>query len=138
MSLIDVRAQQNERSDLPAAAANAMARLPDLPEETAKKMREGFQRVLATRAQILVQLGALQSKLATTQGEAEPALRGLIEATSNLNQLLNSRLLWTPSHTPADADWLAGLRGDSTHLFVASRWQRAIGGAGQYRKSAAV
>ena len=129
MSLIDVREQQNALSDLPAAAANAMARLPDLPEDTAKKMREGFQRVLATRAQILVQLGALQGKLATTQGEAEPTLRGLIEATSKLNQLLNSRLLWTPSHTPADADWLAGLRGDSANLFVASRWQRAIGGA---------
>ena len=129
MSLIDVREEQNALSDLPAAASNAMARLPDLPEDTAQKMREGFQRVLGTRAQILVQLGAMQSKLAATQGEAEPALRGLIDATAKLNQLLDSRLLWTPSHTPADADWLAGLRGDSANLFVASRWQRALAGA---------
>ena len=59
-------------------------------EDTLKKLRDGFQRVLGTRAQILVQLGAVQSKLAATQGEAEPALRGLIATTARLNQLLDA------------------------------------------------
>jgi potassium efflux system protein len=129
ISLIDVREQQNALGDFGAATDRAMSQLPDLPEDAAKKLRDGFQRVLGTRAQILVQLGALQSKLAATQGEAEPALRELIATTAKLNQLLDSRLLWTPSHTPADAQWLTGLRADSASLFVASRWQRALFGA---------
>jgi len=129
ISLIDVREQQSALADLGAASDRAMSQLPDLPEDTVKKLRDGFQRVLGTRAQILVQLGALQSKLAATQGEAEPALRNLIATTARLNQLLDSRLLWTPSHAPADAQWLTGLRADSASLFVASRWQRALSGA---------
>jgi potassium efflux system protein len=129
ISLIDVREQQSALSDLSAATSNAMSRLPDLSEDVAKRMRDGFFRVLGTRAQILVQLGALQSKLAATQGEAEPELRNLVDATTKLNQLLDSRLLWTPSHAPAGADWITGLRGDSASLFVASRWLRAFAGA---------
>jgi len=129
MSLIDVREQQNALTDLGAATANAVARLPDLPADAATKLRDGFYRVLGTRAQVLVQLGALQSKLAGTQGEAEPELRGLVDATAKLNQLLDSRLLWTPSHAPADTSWLAGFGDDSTSLFVASRWQRALDAA---------
>jgi len=129
ISLIDVREQQNALGDLGAAIDRAMSQLPNLPEDAVKKLRDGFLRVLGTRAQILVQLGALQSKLATTQGEAEPALRSLIATTARLNQLLDSRLLWTPSHAPADAQWLTGLRADSASLFVASRWQRALSGA---------
>jgi potassium efflux system protein len=129
LSLIDVREQQNALSDLGTATTNILSRLPDLPEETTKKLRDGFYRVLGTRAQILVQLGAVQSKFATAQGEAEPELRSLIDATAKLNQLLDSRLLWTPSHAPADADWIVGLRGDSASLFVASRWLRAFASA---------
>jgi len=129
ISLIDVREQQNALSDLGAATDSAMSHLPDLPDDTAKKLRDGFQRVLGTRAQVLLQLGALQSKLAATQGEAEPALHNLIQTTAKLNQLLDSRLLWTPSHAPVDAEWLTTLRGDSAGLFVASRWERAFSGA---------
>jgi potassium efflux system protein len=92
-------------------------------------LRDGFYRVLGTRAQVLVQLGALQSKLAGTQGEAEPELRGLIDATARLNSLLNSRLLWTPSHAPVDQDWLAGVGDDSASLFAGARWQLALRGA---------
>ena len=130
LSLIDVREQQNALTDLGAATDSAMSHLPDLPEETVKKLRDGFQRVLSTRAQVLVQLGALQSKLAATQGDAEPALRNLITATAKLTQLLDSRLLWTPSHATVDMEWLASLRGDSASLLVVSRWQRALVGAG--------
>jgi potassium efflux system protein len=129
MSLIDVREQQNSLSDLGAATSAAMARLPDLPVDAIAKLRDGFYRVLGTRAQVLVQLGALQSKLAGIQAEAEPELRSLIDATAKLNQLLDSRLLWTPSHAPVDKDWIVGVGDDSASLFVGSRWLRAAGGA---------
>jgi len=129
MSLIDVREQQNALSDLGAATSAAMARLPELPRDAIAKLRDGFYRVLGTRAQVLVQLGALQSKLAGIQSEAEPELRNLIDTTAKLNQLLDSRLLWTPSHTPADQAWLAALSGDSASVFIGSRWQHALAAA---------
>jgi potassium efflux system protein len=129
MSLIDVREQQSALNDLGAATTAALSRLPDLPPETVSKLRDGLAHLLGTRAQILVQLGALQSRLAATQGEAEGALQGLIETTGKLNALLDSRLLWTPSHAPVDRDWLVGFGDASANLFAPARWQRALSGA---------
>jgi potassium efflux system protein len=130
IGLIDVREQQAELGDLDNAANSALTKLPNLPPERIKALREGMLRLLATRAQVLVQLGALQTKLAGAQGEAEQELRGLVEATAKLNALLDSRLLWTPSHAPVDAAWFSALAGDDSGFFSASRWSRALRGAG--------
>lgn len=126
IGLIDVREQQGEIGDLDAAADAVLTRLPKLPPERVKTLREGLYRLLATRAQVLVQLGALQTKLASAQGEAEQELRGLVESTAKLDALLDSRLLWTPSHAPVDAAWFAGLAGDDSEFFAATRWSRAV------------
>ena len=130
IGLIDVRELQGELGDLDNAANSTLAKLPNLPPERIKALREGLLRLLATRAQVLVQLGALQTKLAGAQGEAEQELRGLVEATAKLNALLDSRLLWTPSHTPVNTAWFSALAGDDSGFFTASRWSRALGGAG--------
>jgi potassium efflux system protein len=129
IGLINVREQQGELGDLDSAANAALAKLPNLPPERVKMLREGLFRLLATRAQVLVQLGALQTKLAGAQGEAEQELRGLVEATAKLNTLLDSRLLWTPSHAPVNAAWFSGLAGDDSGFFSAARWSRALRGA---------
>jgi len=128
ISLIEVREQQNALSDIGAATSAALAHA-DLSEEAAGKLRETFYRVLGTRAQVLVQLGALQSKLAAAQGEAEQELQGVIEATTKLNALLDARLLWTPSHAPVDSDWLGGFGADSAGVWSGSRWKQALLGA---------
>lgn len=129
ISLIDVREQQGELGDLEAVANTTLSKLPNLPPERIKSLREGLFRLLATRAQVLVQLGALQTKLASAQGEAEQELRGLVDATAKLDALLDSRLLWTPSHAPVDAIWFAGLASDKSGFFSAVRWSRAARGA---------
>ncbi|HEY7873257.1 MAG TPA: mechanosensitive ion channel domain-containing protein [Rudaea sp.] len=129
IGLIDVREQQGELGDLGDAVDTALAKLPNLPPDRIKALREGLFRLLATRAQVLVQLGALQTKLAGAQGEAEQELRGLVESTAKLDALLDSRLLWTPSHAPVDAAWLTGLAGDDSGFFSATRWSRAVRGA---------
>ena len=129
IGLIDVREQQGELGDLDSAANTALAKLPNLPPERIKPLREALLRLLATRAQILVQLGALQTKLASAQGEAEQDLRGLVESTAKLDALLDSRLLWTPSHAPVDTAWFAGLVRDDSGFFAAARWSRALRGA---------
>jgi potassium efflux system protein len=130
ISLINVREQQGELGDLDSAANIALEKLPNLPPERAKMLREGLFRLLATRAQVLVQLGALQTKLASAQGEAEQELRGLVASTAKLDALLDSRLLWTPSHAPVDRAWLVGLASDDSGFFSAARWSRALRDAG--------
>ncbi len=130
IGLIDVREQQGELGDLDSAANTTLEKLPNLPPERVKMLREGLFGLLATRAQVLVQLGALQTKLASAQGEAEQELRGLVEATAKLNALLDSRLLWTPSHAPVNAAWFSALAGDDSGFFSAARWSRALRGAG--------
>ncbi len=131
MGLIDMREQQAALGDLDTAADAALAKLPDLPPERIKVLREGLVRLLGTRAQILVQLAALQSRLASAQGDAEPVLRGLVDTTTKLDTLLDGRLLWTPSHAPVDAAWFIGLSADADGLFSLPRWQRALRGAGR-------
>lgn len=130
IGLIDVREQQGELGDLDGVANTTLAKFPNLPPERIKTLREGLLRLLATRAQVLIQLGALQTKLAGAQGEAEQQLRGLVESTAKLDTLLNSRLLWTPSHAPVDSAWLAGMVGDDSGFFSPARWSRALRGAG--------
>lgn len=129
IGLIDLREQQGDLGDLEAAANAALAKLANLPPERIKTLREGLFRLLATRAQVLVQLGALQTKLVGAQGEAEQELRGLVESTAKLDALLDSRLLWTPSHAPVDTAWFARLAGDDSGFFAAARWSRALRGA---------
>lgn len=127
IGLIDVREQQGELGDVDGAASALLARLPaTIPPERLKVLREGLYRLLTTRAQVLVQLGALQTKLASSQGDAEQQLRGLVESTAKLNALLDSRLLWTPSHSPVNAAWFAGLASDDSGFFTAQRWSRAL------------
>ncbi len=127
IGLIDVREQQGELGDVDGAARAMLARLPaSVPPERVKVLRESLYRLLTTRAQVLVQLGALQTKLASSQGEAEQQLRGLVDATAKLNALLDSRLLWTPSHAPVNTAWFAGLASDDSGFFTATRWSRAL------------
>src|SRR5574337_1646169 len=131
IGLIDVREQQGELGNVDGAASAMLARLPaSVPPERVKLLRENLYRLLTTRAQVLVQLCALQTKLASSQGEAEQQLRGLVDATAKLNALLDSRLLWTPSHSPVNAAWFTGLAQDASGFFAPSRWARALSGAG--------
>ena len=103
ISLIDVRERQNTlvTSARPAAPRSHGCRNC---RTTQPRVARRFYRVLGTRAAGLVQLGA--AKQAGRISQAEPELRNLIDTTAKLSRLLGSRLLWTPSHTPADQAWL--------------------------------
>ncbi|MBS0557548.1 MAG: mechanosensitive ion channel [Proteobacteria bacterium] len=139
IGLIDVREQLGDLGDLDGAATAMLARLPaSVPPDRAKAAREGLYRLLATRAQVLIQLGALQTKLASAQGDAEQELRGLVDSTAKLDTLLDSRLLWTPSHAPVNADWLAELAGDPSGFFAPERWGRVARDAARQAASAPI
>ena len=69
------------------------------------------------------ELQALAGDRLVVHADDEPA------TAFKLDALLDSRLLWTPSHAPVDGAWFAGLARDDSGFFSAARWSRALRGA---------
>jgi len=126
IGLIEVREHVDELGDLGEAVSQALTRLPEPPPERRNDLRTTMYRLLATRAEILPRLLLLQTRLAATQGDAEQALRDLVETTEKLGAILDSRLLWTPSHKPVDGAWLARIGNDAATFFNPRRWMRVL------------
>jgi potassium efflux system protein len=122
IGLIDVREQAEGLGDLGEAVGQALSRLPEPPADRLNDLRTGMYRLLSTRAEILPSLLLQQTRLAAADGDAEQVLRDLVEATEKLEGILDSRLLWTPSHRPVDATWAARIATDAGAFFNPRRW----------------
>jgi hypothetical protein len=95
-----------------SAVDQALARMPAPPPERLNDLRTSMFRLLNTRAEIVQALLLQQNRLATVQGDAEQTLHDLVTSTDKLDNILDARLLWTPSHKPIDAAWFAQLSQD--------------------------
>ena len=124
INLIGLREQQGSLSDLGSAADQALSRMPAPPPERLNDLRTSAFRLLNTRAEIVQALLLQQTRLATVEGDAEQTLRELVASTEKLDNILDARLLWTPSHKPIDAAWFAQLSQDFGAFFAARRWTR--------------
>jgi potassium efflux system protein len=124
INLIGLREQQSNLSDLGSAVEQALSRMPAPPPERLNDLRTSAFRLLNTRAEIVQALLLQQTRLATVQGDAEQTLHELVTSTDKLDNILDARLLWTPSHKPIDAAWFAQLSQDFGTFFGARRWGR--------------
>ncbi|HSE11526.1 MAG TPA: transporter substrate-binding domain-containing protein, partial [Rudaea sp.] len=124
INLIGLREQQANLSDLGNAVDQALARIPPPPPERLNDLRTSTYRLLNTRAEILQALVLQQTRLAAAQGDAEQTLRDLVASTDKLDNILDARLLWTPSHKPIDAAWFTQLSQDLGTFFAPRRWVR--------------
>jgi potassium efflux system protein len=105
MDSIDLREQQNAIAEL---QANELAAGGSAPPE----LRAEWFRLYALRGEILARLATQQARLTTLLSSAEEELRELVEATTRLGAMLDTHLLWMPSHLPVDPAWLARLPHD--------------------------
>ena len=124
INLIGLREQQSSLSDLGSAVEQTLSRMPAPPPERLNDLRTSAFRLLNTRAEIVQALLLQQTRLATVQGDAEQTLHELAASTEKLDNILDARLLWTPSHKPIDAAWLTQLSQDFGTFFGARRWAR--------------
>ena len=132
IALIDVREQAESLGDIGDAVAQALARLPEPPPERLNDLRTRMFRLLSTRAEMLPSLLLQQTRLAAADGDAEQVLNELVATTAKLQDILDSRLLWTPSHVPIDGAWFGRIAADAARFFNPRRWMRVAGnGVGQ-------
>ena len=122
MDLIDLRERQTSLNDIGSAVDQALPRLADIRTDTLADLRAGLYRLLNTRAEIVPRLIAQQTRLASALAEAEQELRELAATTEKLGVMLDSRLLWTPSHTPVNLAWAVQLPQDAADFFGSRRW----------------
>jgi potassium efflux system protein len=125
MDLIDLRERQTALNDIGNAVEQALPRAAEIRADTLADLRAGLYRLLNTRAEIVPRLIAQQARLASALAEAEQELRELAATTEKLGVMLDSRLLWTPSHTPVNLAWLMQLPQDAADFFGSRRWVRA-------------
>ncbi len=129
MDLIDLRERQTALNDIGSAVDQALPQLVDIPSNTLGDLRSGLFRLLNTRAEIVPRLMAQQTRLAAALAESEQELRDLTATTEKLGVMLDSRLLWTPSHTPVNLAWVMQLPQHATDFFASRRWTRAASNA---------
>ncbi len=125
MDLIDLRERQASLNDIGSAVDKALPRLADIRIDTLADLRASLYRLLNTRAEIVPRLIAQQTRLASALAEAEQELRELAATTEKLGVMLDSRLLWTPSHTPVNLAWAMQLPQDAAEFLGSRRWMRA-------------
>ncbi len=126
MDLIDQREQQAALADIGGVVDQTLTRVDGAPADVIEKLRAGLYRLYNTRAELVPRLMTQQTRLAAALADAERQLQSLITATDKLGSLLDSRLLWTPSHTPVNAAWFAQLPQDSWDFFASPRWPRTL------------
>ncbi|MGO4449880.1 mechanosensitive ion channel domain-containing protein [Phyllobacterium sp. TAF24] len=84
--------------------ANVLAGLPfDTP-----KLQSEAQQLLDARAKALPALMSLNAQLLTALSGQERSLKTQLQASTELEDLLERRLPWTPSHASIDENWVAG------------------------------
>jgi len=124
--LIDLREQQTTLNDIGTLVNRQLGNATEGSTANASELHRSLYRLLSTRAELVTHLTAIQSRLSTALGEVEQELRSLTETTSTLSVLLDSHLLWTPSHNPVSIDWLKQLPQGFLHLIEPEAWNKAF------------
>lgn len=100
-----------------------LAQIDPGSEAEAQQLREGLVQLLDTRAELLGPLE--QSKLTEVAGldALQRALQEQLQVVTELTNLLDRHLLWTPSHEAIEPGWLVRLPNGLADLVKVSRYQ---------------
>ncbi|MFB9066775.1 mechanosensitive ion channel domain-containing protein [Pseudofulvimonas gallinarii] len=107
--LIEVNEQQRSLSYIDATLGTMLAEFRSQAEESggAEGDRGTARTLLAQRGGLVAQLDSLLRRRITTLEQMETALVAQRADAQSLQNVLDRNLLWTPSHAPASASWLA-------------------------------
>jgi potassium-dependent mechanosensitive channel len=126
IALIELRETGNLLADPSVPVAAELKRLPPDAVSADSMLRQTLYRLFATRAEVVPQLSLVQNRLADSLADAEQELTGLVQDTASLRDLLDARLLWTPSHAPLDRQVVSESARGAIDMMQPGRWWGAI------------
>lgn len=124
--LIDLREQQTMLNDIGTVVNRELGNATDEPVANMSELHRDLYRLLTTRAELISNMTAIQTRLSTALGETEQELRALTDTTATLSTLLDSHLLWTPSHSPVNTEWLKQFPLGFQRLIEPQMWIKAF------------
>lgn len=122
IALIELRETAELLADPSVPVGAELKRLPADQAAAGSPLRQSLYRLFATRAEVVPQLSLVQSRLADSLADAEQQLAGLVRDTAALRDLLDARLLWTPSHAPLDRHLPMDVVNGAVDLAQPARW----------------
>ncbi|MBL8298037.1 MAG: mechanosensitive ion channel [Rhodanobacteraceae bacterium] len=122
IALVELREAGEWLADPSVPVAAELRRLPPDAVAGDSMLRQTLYRLFATRAEVVPQLSLVQNRLADSLADAEQELTGLVQDTATLRDLLDARLLWTPSHAPLDRRVLAESVRGALDTLQPGRW----------------
>lgn len=122
IALIELRETGDLLADPSVPVAAELKRLPPDAVAADGMLRQTLYRLFATRAEVVPQLSLVQNRLADSLADAEQELSGLVQDTATLRDLLDARLLWTPSHAPLDRHVVAESARGAIDMLQPGRW----------------
>ena len=126
IALIELRETTELLADPAAPVSAELKRLPPEQAAAGSALRQSLYRLFATRAEVVPQLTLLQNRLADALADAEQELGGLARDTAALRDLLDARLLWTPSHAPLDRNLPLEVVSGVADLAQPGRWWETV------------
>ena len=126
IALIQLRETADLLADPSVPVSAELKRLPPDQAGAGSTLRQTLYRLFATRAEVVPQLSLVQSRLADSLADAEQELAGLIKDTATLRDLLDARLLWTPSHAPVDRNLPMEVFSGAADMVQPGRWWEAL------------
>lgn len=122
MRLVDLREMAGALDDPSIEVQTELRRLAEGADSRQAALRPGLYRLLNTRAEVLPRLIVAQTRLADALGDSEQELRHLAETTAKLRNILDERLLWTPSHPPVGLGWFGDIATGAMEFLRPKRW----------------
>ncbi|WP_257385160.1 mechanosensitive ion channel domain-containing protein [Tahibacter caeni] len=126
IALVELRETGELLADPSVPVAAELKRLPPDAADAGGPLRQTLYRLFATRAEVVPQLSLVQNRLADSLADAEQELSGLVKDTATLRDLLDERLLWTPSHAPLDRRALSEAARGAVDMVQPTRWWDAL------------
>lgn len=87
------------------------------------EVRTALEKLVTARREVYVQLHDALAARINQLAELNAAERDLLNQTTQLGALLNSRLLWLPSSGPIGWDWLKQVQSSAKWLLDAENWK---------------
>ena len=124
LRLVTINDQQQQLSDIPRAlrALREASESGEDDEQSDVGSDELLPPLLGERAELLKLLEPVLARRIAALQQSESALRDRLEATEALQSLLDRHLLWLPSHSIVDAQWLARVPEGIRDLTLPSRF----------------
>jgi potassium-dependent mechanosensitive channel len=114
-AIVDTRLQRlnvdKTRRALADAGHTAELLLEKSTAENRAELQETLQKLVSERADALARLGEAYTRRIDDLAKINAAERELLSQTTQLESLLNDRLLWLPSSAPLGAAWLEQVEG---------------------------